>query len=97
MYGAAMDTEGKVSVLASRTMYCYPRWFLAYVLSVIILVSLFIVPIQFAGPNAATMGADVIAGPTNTVVIDKQHMYWMAGKVGCLYLFTPTKPNRHPY
>ena len=27
------------------------------------------------------MGAEVVAGPTNTVVIDKQRMYWMAGKV----------------
>jgi hypothetical protein len=26
------------------------------------------------------MGHKVIAGPTNTVVIDKQRMYWMAGK-----------------
>lgn len=28
------------------------------------------------------MGAQVIAGPSNSVVIDKQGMYWMAGKVG---------------
>ncbi|KAI6112530.1 regulator of chromosome condensation 1/beta-lactamase-inhibitor protein II [Pisolithus sp. B1] len=35
---------------------------------------------QFAGPNEVTMGARVIAGPTNSVVIDKQQMYWMAGK-----------------
>jgi hypothetical protein len=27
------------------------------------------------------MGAFVAAGPTNSVVIDKQGMYWMAGKV----------------
>lgn len=27
------------------------------------------------------MGAQVIAGPSNSVVIDKQGMYWMAGKV----------------
>lgn len=27
------------------------------------------------------MGAKVAAGPSNTVVIDKQGMYWMAGKV----------------
>ncbi|GBE86634.1 predicted protein [Sparassis crispa] len=38
-----------------------------------------IVP-QFAGPSEMSMGADVIAGPSNTVVIDKQRMYWMAGK-----------------
>ncbi|KAI6149944.1 regulator of chromosome condensation 1/beta-lactamase-inhibitor protein II [Pisolithus tinctorius] len=35
---------------------------------------------QFAGPNEVTMGAQVIAGPTNSVVIDKQRMYWMTGK-----------------
>jgi hypothetical protein len=27
------------------------------------------------------MGAAIAAGPTNSVVIDKQGMYWMAGKV----------------
>jgi len=26
------------------------------------------------------MGYMVVAGPSNTVVIDKQRMYWMAGK-----------------
>lgn len=36
--------------------------------------------IQFAGPNELTMGADVAAGPSNSVVIDKQNMYYMAGK-----------------
>ncbi|KAI6010409.1 hypothetical protein PISMIDRAFT_680523 [Pisolithus microcarpus 441] len=35
---------------------------------------------QFTGPNEITMGAQVVAGPTNSVVIDKQRMYWMAGK-----------------
>ncbi|PCH44602.1 RCC1/BLIP-II [Wolfiporia cocos MD-104 SS10] len=35
---------------------------------------------QFAGPNEMTMGAEAIAGPSNTVIIDKQRMYWMAGK-----------------
>lgn len=29
----------------------------------------------------ATMGAIVVAGPSNSVVVDKQGMYWMAGKV----------------
>lgn len=38
-----------------------------------------IVP-QFAGPNEMTMGAHVNAGPSNSVVIDKQGMYWIAGK-----------------
>ena len=28
-----------------------------------------------------TMGNQVVAGPSNSVVIDKQGMYWMAGKV----------------
>ena len=27
------------------------------------------------------MGSDIAAGPSNSVVIDKQGMYWMAGKV----------------
>ncbi|KAF8448724.1 regulator of chromosome condensation 1/beta-lactamase-inhibitor protein II [Boletus edulis BED1] len=35
---------------------------------------------QFAGPQDMTMGAQIVAGPTNTVVIDRQRMYWMAGK-----------------
>ncbi|CDO70139.1 hypothetical protein BN946_scf184783.g23 [Trametes cinnabarina] len=35
---------------------------------------------QFAGPNEITMGAFIVAGPSNSVVIDKQGMYWMAGK-----------------
>jgi len=40
----------------------------------------FYLDVQFAGPNEATMGAHVVAGPSNSVVIDKQGMYWMAGK-----------------
>jgi len=35
---------------------------------------------QFAGPNELTMGTEVVAGPSNSVVIDKQGMFWMAGK-----------------
>ncbi|KIK55454.1 hypothetical protein GYMLUDRAFT_76531 [Collybiopsis luxurians FD-317 M1] len=35
---------------------------------------------QFTGPNNATMGSAVVCGPSNTVVIDRQGMYWMAGK-----------------
>ncbi|KZT10189.1 RCC1/BLIP-II [Laetiporus sulphureus 93-53] len=35
---------------------------------------------QFAVPDELTMGDDIVAGPSNTVVIDKQRMYWMAGK-----------------
>lgn len=30
------------------------------------------------------MGSDIAAGPSNSVVIDKQGMYWMAGKVRLL-------------
>ena len=36
---------------------------------------------QFAGPNEATMAQGIAAGPSSSVVIDKQGMYWMAGKV----------------
>ena len=36
---------------------------------------------QFAGPNELTMARGIAAGPANSVVIDKQGMYWMAGKV----------------
>ncbi|GLB41420.1 putative regulator of chromosome condensation (RCC1) repeat [Lyophyllum shimeji] len=35
---------------------------------------------QFAGPDDPMMGARIAAGPTNSVVVDKQGMYWMAGK-----------------
>ncbi|KAF9060521.1 RCC1/BLIP-II [Rhodocollybia butyracea] len=35
---------------------------------------------QFSGPNKATMGKAVVCGPSNTVVVDRQGMYWMAGK-----------------
>ncbi|KAG6867701.1 hypothetical protein C0993_012151 [Termitomyces sp. T159_Od127] len=35
---------------------------------------------QFAGPSSATTGAIIAAGPSNSVVVDKQGMYWMAGK-----------------
>jgi hypothetical protein len=40
--------------------------------------------LQFAGPNEATMGAQICAGPTSSVVIDRQGMYWLAGKVGVM-------------
>ena len=40
--------------------------------------------LQFAGPNEAAMGSDIAAGPSNSVVIDKQGMFWMAGKVSRL-------------
>ena len=36
---------------------------------------------QFAGPKEISMGLLVTAGPTNSVVVDKQGVYYMAGKV----------------
>jgi hypothetical protein len=36
---------------------------------------------QFAGPNDASMGSRIAAGPTCSVVVDRQGMYWLAGKV----------------
>ena len=47
-----------------------------------------VIILQFAGPNEATMGAAIAAGPTNSVVIDKQGMYWMAGKVLIFRVFS---------
>lgn len=35
---------------------------------------------QFAGPNKSTMAQDIAAGPTSTLVIDRQRMFWLAGK-----------------
>ncbi|TFK37496.1 regulator of chromosome condensation 1/beta-lactamase-inhibitor protein II [Crucibulum laeve] len=35
---------------------------------------------QFAGPNEATMGAYIAAGPSCSAVVDKQGMYYMTGK-----------------
>lgn len=43
--------------------------------------------LQFTGPNVSSMGRIVVAGPSNSVVIDKQGMYWMAGKVSHLPLY----------
>ena len=43
--------------------------------------------LQFTGPNIPSMGRMVVAGPSNSVVIDKQGMYWMAGKVSRLPLY----------
>ena len=42
---------------------------------------------QFTGPNPTSMGRLVVAGPSNSVVIDRQGMYWMAGKVSHLQLY----------
>ncbi|KAJ7230705.1 regulator of chromosome condensation 1/beta-lactamase-inhibitor protein II [Mycena pura] len=35
---------------------------------------------NFAGNNELLMGAFVTAGPSNSVVVDRQGMYWMTGK-----------------
>ncbi|PPQ97999.1 hypothetical protein CVT26_003061 [Gymnopilus dilepis] len=35
---------------------------------------------QFAGPNENSMASDIVAGPSNSIVVDNQKMYWMAGK-----------------
>ncbi|KAL5513720.1 hypothetical protein ACEPAH_4120 [Sanghuangporus vaninii] len=35
---------------------------------------------QFSGPNEISRGVFVAAGPTNSVVLDRQGMYYMAGK-----------------
>lgn len=35
---------------------------------------------QFAGALDITKGHMIAAGPTNSVVIDRRGMYWMAGK-----------------
>ena len=42
---------------------------------------------QFTGPNVSSMGRMVVAGPSNSVVVDNQGMYWMAGKVSHLLLY----------
>jgi hypothetical protein len=39
------------------------------------------------------MGQSVAAGPSNSVVIDKQGMYWMAGKV-CHRVLAPIHTSR---
>lgn len=37
-------------------------------------------PSQFAQNNELTRAVHISAGPSNSVVIDRQKMYWMAGK-----------------
>ena len=63
----------QVDILKPKVVPQVNQNFLSYCTYVIVL--------QFAGPNEATMGAAIAAGPSNSVVIDKQGMYWMAGKV----------------
>lgn len=46
--------------------------------------------LQFAGPHKQFLGAKVFAGPTNSVVIDRQGMYYMAGKVRFRSCFPPS-------
>jgi len=36
---------------------------------------------QFAGPHKQYLGAKVVAGSSSSVVIDRQGMYYVAGKV----------------
>jgi hypothetical protein len=38
--------------------------------------------LQFAGPQKQYLGAKVAAGSSSSVVIDRQGMYYVAGKVG---------------
>lgn len=66
---------------------------------------------QFAGPNEISMAAHVSAGPSNSVVIDKQSMYWIAGKwkntgdgtppyppcVSCYQTHTPPGSGGQPF
>ena len=39
---------------------------------------------QFSGPNDIVRAVKVVAGPSNSVVIDRQGMYWMTGKVSVI-------------
>lgn len=40
---------------------------------------------QFAGPNELLRASLVAAGPTNSVVVDKQQMYYIAGKASITF------------
>jgi hypothetical protein len=42
---------------------------------------------QFAGPQKQYLGVKVAAGPSNSVVIDRQGMYYVAGKVSFWHRF----------
>lgn len=74
-HSVAMDSEGIVYVWGCNG---YGRMGLGTGLQNDVLVPK-VVP-SFAGPNPATTAKEIAAGPANTVVIDKQNMYWMAGK-----------------
>jgi hypothetical protein len=43
------------------------------------------------------MGAQVVAGPSNSVVIDKQGMYWMSGKVCLRFSYLTMTHPFHPF
>jgi alpha-tubulin suppressor-like RCC1 family protein len=47
---------------------------------------------KFAGPNKQYLAAKISAGPSNSVVIDRQGMYYVAGKVSSWVFFIV---NRH--
>ncbi|OCH96269.1 RCC1/BLIP-II protein [Obba rivulosa] len=72
-HSIALDVEGMVYVWGYNG-YC--RLGLGHQKDILIPQ---VVP-NFAGSNEMTRGAEVVAGPSNSVVIDKQRMYWMAGK-----------------
>ena len=51
---------------------------------------------KFAGPNKQYLAAKVSAGPSNSVVIDRQGMYYVAGKVSFRVIYCQqalTLPN----
>lgn len=37
--------------------------------------------LQFTGTNKSTLAENIYTGPTSTVVVDGQRMFWLAGKV----------------
>ncbi|EMD39122.1 hypothetical protein CERSUDRAFT_46878, partial [Gelatoporia subvermispora B] len=72
-HSVALDAEGMVHVWGYNG-YC--RLGLGHQKDILIPQ---VVP-QFAGSNEMTRADKIVAGPSNSVVIDKQKMYWMAGK-----------------
>lgn len=86
MYGVIVGTV--VSVWATNKTSSYPNPYHRYASEFRCFSIFCLTLLQFAGPNEMTMGSDIAAGPSNSVVIDKQGMYWMAGKVGRLPLIS---------
>ncbi|GJE93212.1 RCC1/BLIP-II protein [Phanerochaete sordida] len=74
-HSVALDSEGVVYVWGCNG---YGRMGLGTGLQNDVLLPK-VVP-SFSGPNPATTAKAITTGPTNTVVIDQQNMYWMAGK-----------------